>query len=113
MSASSDTTIGRHRISTKTVPAVGILSERSALCTHVGMCRGGRFSGFCDFSTLLLSGHFGGTRQQWGRQHGGRGFGAADMQVGSQDRAAPQSRDIVALHTALLEGGGQECAGAE
>ena len=34
-----------------------------------------------NFSTLLLNGHFGGTRQQWGRQHGGRGFGAADMQV--------------------------------
>jgi hypothetical protein len=46
MSASSDTTIGRHSISTKTVPVVGINFERSALCTHVGMCRGGRFSGF-------------------------------------------------------------------
>ena len=57
MSASSDTTIGRHRISTKTVPAVGILSERSALCTHVGMCRGGRDSEVLNFSTLLLSGH--------------------------------------------------------
>ena len=34
-----------------------------------------------NFSTLLLSGHFGGTEQQWGRQHGGRGFGAADLQV--------------------------------
>jgi len=39
-------TIGRHSISTKTVPVVGINFERSALCTHVGMCRGGRDSGF-------------------------------------------------------------------
>ena len=54
MSASSDTTIVRHSISTKTVPVVGInatgdirgLFERSALCTHVGMCRGGRCSEF-------------------------------------------------------------------
>ena len=46
MSASSDTTIGRHSISTKTVPVVGLNIERSALCTHVGMCRGGRNSEF-------------------------------------------------------------------
>ena len=30
-----------------------------------------------------------------------------------QDRTALPFRDIVALHTALLEGGGQECAEAE
>ena len=42
----SGATIGRHSISTETVPAVGLNIERSALCTHVGMCRGGRNSEF-------------------------------------------------------------------
>ena len=60
----------------------------------------------------------GGTRRQWGMQHGGSGFGVADVCVekrGGEDRTGQpcNSGIIMALHTALLKGGAQDCAEAE
>ena len=117
MSASSDTTIGRHSISTKTVPVVGIncTLSRDLLSAHTSGCAEG--------AETLGSEKLQHTVAEWTPCVALDDSGECSMAVVDsvlrisrwrrQDLIPCNSGIIMALHTALLEGGGQECAGAE